>query len=143
MSLLSGQSFLRKKVLVLISKLYGVDSGRLGEACFALTSDSVNTALADLLSCFQLTLPYWTKSEDATKARWKLAGVVLLTLGTTGVRQVPVGFRCPLAYSHVALTAHGLHAVSGSTSLAETSSMLCLKRIQSASPRCLSSGSAA
>lgn len=34
----------------------------------------------------QLTLPYWTKSEDASKARWKLAGVVLLTLGTTGVR---------------------------------------------------------
>ena len=39
-----------------------------------------------MLVCMQLTLPYWTKSEDATKAKWKLAGVVLLTLGTTGVR---------------------------------------------------------
>ncbi|KAL3130496.1 hypothetical protein ABBQ38_008313 [Trebouxia sp. C0009 RCD-2024] len=34
---------------------------------------------------WKLTLPYWTKSQDAGKARWKLAGVVLLTLGTTGV----------------------------------------------------------
>lgn len=34
----------------------------------------------------QLGLPYW-KSEDAGgKARWKLAGVFALTLGTTGVR---------------------------------------------------------
>jgi len=41
---------------------------------------------AEMLACMQLTIPYWTKSEDATKAKWKLAGVVLLTLGTTGVR---------------------------------------------------------
>ncbi|DBA90594.1 hypothetical protein WJX77_005457 [Trebouxia sp. C0004] len=34
---------------------------------------------------WKLTIPYWTMSEDATKAKWKLAGVVLLTLGTTGV----------------------------------------------------------
>ncbi len=47
----------------------------------------MHTQLIQVLMNLQLTLPYWTKSEDATKAKWKLAGVVLLTLGTTGVRQ--------------------------------------------------------
>lgn len=34
----------------------------------------------------QLVLPYWTISEKAREARWRLAGVVALTLATTGVR---------------------------------------------------------
>jgi hypothetical protein len=34
----------------------------------------------------QLALPYWMESEERNSARWKLAGVVALTLGTTGVR---------------------------------------------------------
>jgi hypothetical protein len=34
----------------------------------------------------QLVLPYWTDSEERNSARWKLAGVFALTLGTTGVR---------------------------------------------------------
>lgn len=33
----------------------------------------------------KLALPYWTESEDASAARWRLAGVLGLTLGTTGV----------------------------------------------------------
>lgn len=34
----------------------------------------------------QLALPYWTESgEEHTRARWRLAGVLALTLGTTGV----------------------------------------------------------
>lgn len=36
----------------------------------------------------QLALPYWMESEDRVSARWKLAGVFALTLGTTGVRCV-------------------------------------------------------
>lgn len=32
-----------------------------------------------------MALPYWTTSEHAVEARWKLAGVVGLTLATTGV----------------------------------------------------------
>jgi hypothetical protein len=36
--------------------------------------------------CLQLVLPYWMESEDRSSARWKLAGVFALTLGTTGVR---------------------------------------------------------
>ena len=34
----------------------------------------------------QLVLPYWMESEERADARWKLAGVVALTLATTGVR---------------------------------------------------------
>lgn len=34
-------------------------------------------------SCVQLVLPYWTEEPSA---RWRLAGVVGLTLATTGVR---------------------------------------------------------
>ena len=34
----------------------------------------------------QLALPYWTESDERVSARWKLAGVFALTLGTTGVR---------------------------------------------------------
>jgi hypothetical protein len=30
-------------------------------------------------------LPYWTESDVKTAARWKLAGVFALTLGTTGI----------------------------------------------------------
>lgn len=33
----------------------------------------------------QLALPYWTESDERVSARWKLAGVFALTLGTTGV----------------------------------------------------------
>ncbi|KAK9820926.1 hypothetical protein WJX74_009117 [Apatococcus lobatus] len=33
----------------------------------------------------QLAVPYWKDSEVASQARWRLAGVVALTLGTTGV----------------------------------------------------------
>jgi hypothetical protein len=33
----------------------------------------------------QLSLPYWTSPEVGATARWKLAGVVLLTLSTTAV----------------------------------------------------------
>ena len=39
-----------------------------------------------LSSLEQLGLPYWTSEEEGVKARWKLAGVAALTLGTTGVR---------------------------------------------------------
>jgi ABC-type uncharacterized transport system fused permease/ATPase subunit len=47
-------------------------------------------ASADLSVIFgrlkQLALPYWTESgEEHVKARWRLAGVLALTLGTTGV----------------------------------------------------------
>lgn len=34
----------------------------------------------------QLAAPYWSDPAVATKARWRLAAVVGLTLGTTGVR---------------------------------------------------------
>ena len=34
----------------------------------------------------QLLWPYWTESDERVRARWKLAGVFALTLGTTGVR---------------------------------------------------------
>ncbi|KAI7843346.1 hypothetical protein COHA_003043 [Chlorella ohadii] len=33
----------------------------------------------------KLALPYWTESDERVSARWKLAGVFALTLGTTGV----------------------------------------------------------
>ncbi|PRW39262.1 ABC transporter D family member chloroplastic isoform A [Chlorella sorokiniana] len=33
----------------------------------------------------KLVLPYWMESEERVSARWKLAGVFALTLGTTGV----------------------------------------------------------
>jgi hypothetical protein len=36
----------------------------------------------------QLGGPYWSDPEEGSKARWQLAGVVALTLGTTGVRSV-------------------------------------------------------
>eukprot|EP00887_Chlorella_sp_A99_P002377 scaffold10.g2377.t1 len=39
----------------------------------------------------KLSLPYWTEAEEAGAARWKLAGVVALTLGTTAVRRGGVG----------------------------------------------------
>ena len=32
-----------------------------------------------------LSTPYWTEGEQASSARWRLAGVLALTLGTTGV----------------------------------------------------------
>lgn len=38
----------------------------------------------------QLGLPYWSAEGEGGKARWKLAGVLALTLGTTGVRLVTV-----------------------------------------------------
>ena len=44
-----------------------------------------------LLICsltMQLGAPYWSDPEEGGKARWQLAGVVALTLGTTGVRSV-------------------------------------------------------
>jgi hypothetical protein len=34
----------------------------------------------------QLALPYWTDAEEGSSARWRLAAVLALTLGTTGVR---------------------------------------------------------
>lgn len=34
----------------------------------------------------QLAMPYWTDPVVGGSARWKLAGVVGLTLATTGVR---------------------------------------------------------
>ena len=34
----------------------------------------------------RLALPYWTDSEVGSRARWRLAGVVALTLATTGIR---------------------------------------------------------
>lgn len=37
----------------------------------------------------QLGLPYWSAEGVGRKARWKLAGVFALTLGTTGVRSFP------------------------------------------------------
>lgn len=40
-------------------------------------------------------LPYWTESDERSSARWKLAGVFALTLGTTGVRcELPNGRVC-------------------------------------------------
>lgn len=51
--------------------------------CRALHS----TCCAEQFSlCLQLALPYWTESDERVSARWKLAGVFALTLGTTGVR---------------------------------------------------------
>lgn len=38
------------------------------------------------LGPLQLGTPYWSDPEEGGKARWHLAGVVALTLGTTGVR---------------------------------------------------------
>lgn len=49
--------------------------------CLPLLLDPLHSAPA-----VQLALPYWTESDDRNSARWKLAGVVALTLGTTGVR---------------------------------------------------------
>lgn len=34
----------------------------------------------------QLVLPYWMESSEKVQARWKLARVLGLTLGTTGIR---------------------------------------------------------
>lgn len=41
----------------------------------------------------QLLWPYWTESDERVKARWKLAGVFALTLGTTGVRSAPLYYK--------------------------------------------------
>lgn len=38
------------------------------------------------LALQQLSMPYWSSPEVGASARWKLAGVVGLTLATTGVR---------------------------------------------------------
>lgn len=38
----------------------------------------------------QLGMPYWGPDGGGAKAKWKLAGVLALTLGTTGVRQAAV-----------------------------------------------------
>ncbi|EFN54030.1 hypothetical protein CHLNCDRAFT_31925, partial [Chlorella variabilis] len=48
--------------------------------------EGASTDLAVILPRLRkLALPYWTESDDRNSARWKLAGVVALTLGTTGV----------------------------------------------------------
>ena len=36
----------------------------------------------------QLAMPYWIEDDSNKSAKMKLAGVVALTLGTTGVRWV-------------------------------------------------------
>jgi hypothetical protein len=33
----------------------------------------------------KLALPYWQDSDEGAQARWRLAGLLALTLGTTGV----------------------------------------------------------
>ena len=43
----------------------------------------------------------WSDPEEGGKARWQLAGVVALTLGTTGVRSVPWGIDLDLLRLHV------------------------------------------
>lgn len=52
----------------------------------------------------QLGAPYWSDPEEGSKARWQLAGVVALTLGTTGVRCVlrGVGYRSARRLAHTA-----------------------------------------
>ena len=37
----------------------------------------------------QLGGPYWSDEEEGKRAKWKLATVIALTLGTTGVRYDP------------------------------------------------------
>jgi hypothetical protein len=41
------------------------------------------------MTALQLALPYWTTADIASDSRWRLAGVVGLTLATTGVRSAP------------------------------------------------------
>ena len=59
--------------------------------CGSTTSNHACTT-ADTCLCLlnyrvtQLTMPYWLDSEAGGRARWRLATVVALTLGTTGVR---------------------------------------------------------
>jgi len=36
----------------------------------------------------QIALPYWTDDEEKSGARWRLAGVLGMTLATTGIRRV-------------------------------------------------------
>jgi hypothetical protein len=52
--------------------------------CNACIPHSKLNTLFDTFGCVaQLVLPYWTEEPSA---RWRLAGVVGLTLATTGVR---------------------------------------------------------
>ena len=48
------------------------------------------------MTCAQLTLPYWFDEEAGGRARWRLATVVALTLGTTGVRCLTLPLCCSL-----------------------------------------------
>lgn len=54
-------------------RLNGV-SGISGHLCFLPFLD------------LQLALPYWNDPDVKSEARWRLAGVVALTVATTGVR---------------------------------------------------------
>ena len=53
-------------------------------------------------STMQLGGPYWSDPEEGGKARWQLAGVVALTLGTTGVRSVAWDWTHPPGSAQVA-----------------------------------------
>lgn len=58
------------------------------------------------------------ESEERVSARWKLAGVFALTLGTTGVRCGPQGSRCvalSLAYERLARLAGVVALTVGAT----------------------------
>ena len=45
-----------------------------------------STCQRNFCAALQLALPYWTDPEQKGRARWRLAAVVALTVGTTGVR---------------------------------------------------------
>ena len=54
----------------------------------ALTAPLRSRPQTDVL--LQLTMPYWLEDDSNKSAKVKLAGVVALTLGTTGVRCDPM-----------------------------------------------------
>ena len=54
----------------------------------------------------QLGAPYWSDPEEGSKARWQLAGVVALTLGTTGVRCAFRGSDTKSARTHAQAASH-------------------------------------
>ncbi|KAL4440466.1 hypothetical protein ABPG75_003467 [Micractinium tetrahymenae] len=60
-----------------------------GRSVLTTKQEGASTDLAVILPRLkELVLPYWMESDEKNSARWRLAGVFALTLGTTGVSVV-------------------------------------------------------
>ena len=118
--------------------------------CNCILHDSSRWVSNALSAChLQLTMPYWQDTETNNGARMKLAGVVALTLGTTGVRCMHHIEGCATTCSaHTAVrdamccchltnpVVDAWCAVSCLTSWGGTSSQRCLIKTWTSSRRC-------